>query len=179
MQLSHHDIIPDLNRAGLRPARAGGRWGQPGGGSWPRRPGRVRRPPTARGAGIARRGCGPDTGGGPPSDRGGDTAPPPLGEEGAAAEGAGEPGAALSGGEPELLWRSLAPLPGSVTRREQSLSASDLVIRPHWAAEIGSTRASLRAASWAGLQVEQNICSSSQAWKNIQSVKSSRRKNII
>ena len=100
------------------------------------------------------------------SPRGGDTAPPPLGEEGAAAGGAGEPGvaggAALSGGEPEL-WRSLAPLPGSDTRREQSLSASDLVISPHWAAEIGSTRASLRAASWAGLQVEQKICSSSQA----------------
>ena len=95
------------------------------------------------------------------SPRGGDTAPPPLGDEGAAAEGAGETGgAALSGGEPEL-WRSL--LPGSDTRREQSLSASDLVISPHWAAEIGSTRASLRAASWAGLQVEQKICSSSQA----------------
>ena len=91
------------------------------------------------------------------SPRGGDTAPPPLGEEGAAAEGAGEPGTA--GGA--LSGCSLAP--GSETRREQSLSASDLVISPHWAAEIGSTRASLRAASWAGLQVEQKICSSSQA----------------
>ena len=90
------------------------------------------------------------------SPRGGDTAPPPLGEEGAPAGGAGEPG--TGGG---ALSGSLAP--GSDTRREQSLSASDLVISPHWAAEIGSTRASLRAASWAGLQVEQKICSSSQA----------------
>ena len=98
------------------------------------------------------------------SPRGGDTAPPPLGDEGAAAGGAGEPGAAgdESSGAPPELCRSLE-LPGSDTRREQSLSASDLVIRPHWAAEIGRTRASLRAASWAGLQVEQKICSSSQA----------------
>ena len=98
------------------------------------------------------------------SPRGGDTAPPPLGEEGATVGGAGEPGAAggaLSWGAPELCRSLVAP--GSVTRREHSLSASDLVISPHWAAEIGSTRASLRAASWAGLQVEQKICSSSQA----------------
>ena len=53
---------------------------------------------------------------------------------------------------------------GSWRRRAQSLSASDLVMRPHCAAEIGSTLASFRAASWAGVQVEQNICSSSQAY---------------
>lgn len=91
------------------------------------------------------------------SPRGGDTAPPPLGEEGAAAEGAA--GGELSG----ALGPCCSLEPGSETRREQSLSASDLVISPHWAAEIGSTRASLRAASWAGEQVEQKICSSSQA----------------
>ena len=86
------------------------------------------------------------------SPRGGDTAPPAPGGEGA---GAGEPGA---GPEPRL-----SRAPGSERRSEQSRSASDFVMSPHWAAEIGRTRASLRAASWAGLQVEQKIWSSSQA----------------
>ena len=67
-------ISPDLKRAGLRPARAGGREGQPGGGNWPRRPGSVIRPPPTRGVGIASRGCGPPWGVAP-SLRGGDTAP--------------------------------------------------------------------------------------------------------
>jgi len=57
----------------------------------------------------------------------------------------------------ELLWVAWR-------RRLQSRSASDLVIKPHCAAEMGSTLASLRAASWAGVQVEQKICSWSQAW---------------
>ena len=71
---------PDLKRAGLRPARPGGSEGQPGGGSCPRRPGRVRRPgaPPApsRGVGMARRGC--EELGVPPSPLGGDTAPSRL-----------------------------------------------------------------------------------------------------
>ena len=69
-------ISPDLNSAGLRPARAGGKDGQPGGGvtpgNPPSRPGRLN-----RGVGIARRGCPPPPPPpGPPSSvRGGDTAP--------------------------------------------------------------------------------------------------------
>ena len=68
-------ISPDLNSAGLRPARAGGKEGQPGGavtpGSPPSRPGRLN-----RGVGIARRGWPPPPPPGPPSSvRGGDTAP--------------------------------------------------------------------------------------------------------
>ena len=48
------EVIPDLNSAGLRPARAGGKAGQPGGvtpGIWPSRPGRLN-----LGVGMARRG---------------------------------------------------------------------------------------------------------------------------
>ena len=57
-----------MKRAGLRPAaRAGGRLGQPGGGSWPRRPGSDSRPPTARGAASSRGWGGAELGwGGPP-----------------------------------------------------------------------------------------------------------------
>ena len=70
-------ISPDLKSAGLRPARAGGKEGQPGGvtpvtpvtpGNPPSRPGRLN-----LGVGMARRGW---PGGGPPTSvRGGDTAP--------------------------------------------------------------------------------------------------------
>ena len=38
-------------------------------------------------------------------------------------------------------------LGSSFSSREQSRSASDFVISPHWAAEIGSTRANFRDAS--------------------------------
>ena len=57
----------------------------------------------------------------------------------------------------------------SCSRREQSRSPSDLVMRPHWAADRGSTRANLSCASWVGVQVEQKICSSSQAWGQVRS----------
>ena len=83
------------------------------------------------------------------SPRGGDTA----GDEGG---GGGEEG-------DRERW-----LGSSFRSREHRRSASDFVMRPHCAAEMGSTRASLRDASWPGLQVEQKICSSSQAWNKIE-----------
>ena len=81
-----------------------------------------------------------------------DVGSPPLGGETAGETdwGGGEEG------EEELCE-------GSCRRREQSRSPSDLVMRPHWAAERGSTLANLSCASWVGVQVEQNIWSSSQA----------------
>ena len=45
-----------------------------------------------------------------------------------------------------------------------SLSASDFVMRPHCVAEMGRTLASLSEASCVGVQLEQKICRSSQAW---------------
>ena len=57
--------------------------------------------------------------------------------------------------------------------KEQRRSASDLVMRPHCAAEMGRTRASLSAASWVGVQVEQKIWSSSHAWNRCKVAKKS------
>ena len=76
----------------------------------------------------------------------------PLGGETAGEEGGG------GGDERGDLWVGCC-----CNNREHNLSASDLVMRPHCAAEIGRTLASFSAASCVGVHVEQNICSSSQA----------------
>ena len=79
----------------------------------------------------------------------------PLGGDTAAGEAGGSGG---EEGEGDLC-------DGSLSRREHSRSASDLVMRPHWAAESGRTLENLSCASWTGVQVEQKIWSSSQAWR--------------